>query len=447
MILADRYRLDEKIGHGGNSLIFRATELGSGQAVAVKMFGQNSVDAAGPDRFRREARLGRKLTHPNTVRLLDFGLDGVPMPFIVYELLDGENLAQILNRDGALTEERVGRYADQILQSLEESHRIGVVHRDIKPGNIFICTFDGQRDFVKVLDFGIAKSSGTDAMDLTASGMLVGTPRYMSPEQIEGKQPAPCMDLYAVGMMMAEMLNGVPLLRGSPAQACLQQLSPDPVEFPEALTRSRLFEVMRHAVEKDPTRRTQTATDMLAELRNAMQAPEADGAETGGRVVTEGKPELRLDDDEAPTTYMANPAPGLASTMIDQGPPPGRSEPQAASPQPQPPHPQPPHPQPPQPQAASPQPQPPHPQPPHPQAASPQPQPQPQPQLAASPQPQPQLQAPAVAERAPAPWYPQSAVTSAAPPRSNALLITIAVLTSVIALALVVVVIAWMARG
>ncbi len=276
MVLSGRYRLEEDIARGGSSLVFRATELKLGREVALKLLGTSTLDAAGLDRFRREADLARQLQHPNTVRMLDFDFEAEPMPFIVYELLSGHNLAQVLKADGALPEPRVVRLVTQILKSLMESHAVGVVHRDIKPGNIFVCTYAGEPDFVKVLDFGIAKALGPEALQLTADGMLVGTPRYMPPDQINGLPAKPGMDLYALGLLMAEMLEGSAVIRGSGGAACMAQLSPDPIALPPAALASRLRPVIVKAVDKDPERRYQLASAMLEDIDRAMQAAPSD---------------------------------------------------------------------------------------------------------------------------------------------------------------------------
>jgi serine/threonine protein kinase len=264
MVVADRYRLEEEIGHGGFSQVFRATELKLEREVALKLLSKDSVDAAGAARFRREAELARNLVHPNTVRLLDFDLEARPAPFIVYELLVGEPLQRLIKHGGAMPEARVAKLAVQVLKSLMEAHAAGTVHRDVKPGNVFVCTYAGEADFVKVLDFGIAKSTepGGD-IALTAAGMLVGTPRYMPPEQIRGVQPNPNMDLYAVGMMMAEMLIGAPVLKGTPVEACMEQLRTENIPLPEAVQRSRLGVIIRRATEKDAAIRFATAAEMV----------------------------------------------------------------------------------------------------------------------------------------------------------------------------------------
>jgi serine/threonine-protein kinase len=245
----------------------------------MKLLFLDAVDDAGVERFRREAEAAKTLQHPNTVRLLDFDLESAEMPFIVYELLRGEALNALLKRERPLTEARVVRLAQQVLKSLMESHACGIVHRDIKPANLFICTYAGESDFVKVLDFGIAKSVLPDSVDLTNAGMLIGTPRYMAPEQIRGESPTPAMDLYAVGMIMAEMIAGDPLIRGSEAHACLEQLSPSPIALPPAVLASRLAPIIRRALEKDASRRYPLASHMLSDIERAMAAPQVAMAE------------------------------------------------------------------------------------------------------------------------------------------------------------------------
>ncbi|HMR10850.1 MAG TPA: serine/threonine-protein kinase, partial [Polyangiaceae bacterium] len=264
--LAGRYRIEQELARGGESRVFRAAELRTGREVALKVLARDPSDKTWAARFRREANLARQLQHPNTVRLLDFDVDADTLPFITYELLPGETLRTLLNKDGALGEARTLRIATQILKSLMESHALGVVHRDIKPENIFVCDFAGETDYVKVLDFGIAKSMESEATVLTSDGMLVGTPRYMPPDQIRGLPPAPSMDVYSVGLLMAEMLSGRSVVTEEHAAACRRQLSPEPLELPDLVQGSPLGPVIRRAVDKDPAQRFQLAGHFLDAL-------------------------------------------------------------------------------------------------------------------------------------------------------------------------------------
>ena len=302
MVLAQRYRLEAEIGHGGFSQVFRATELRIGREVAIKIMSADSVDAAGEQRFRREAELARQLTHPNTVHLLDFDLGRRPSPFIVYELLSGETLEALIKREGPLGQQRTARIVSQILKSLMEAHALGVVHRDMKPGNIFICTFAGESDFVKVLDFGIAKTS--ESAPLTAAGMVIGTPRYMPPDQILGQPPQPSMDLYAVGMMLAEMSCGHALVRGTPLEAARVQLSPDPVPLPEMVEQSVFGPLLRRALDKDPAHRFPVGQQMLTVLEQLI--PQLPVAALGPAV--QMPPEGELPSGQVATLLLAPPS-------------------------------------------------------------------------------------------------------------------------------------------
>ncbi|GMV17695.1 MAG: serine/threonine protein kinase [Polyangiaceae bacterium] len=301
MVISGRYRLDARIGEGAFGQVFRATDLKDGAGVALKLLSAESVDAAGLERFRREAELATKLQHPNTIRLIGFNLRSQAMPFIVYELLEGEPLKSLMSREGPLAEARAAAITMQVLRSLMEAHEVGIVHRDIKPGNVFVCSDESRLGSIKVLDFGIAKSvDGTEAQ-VTAAGILVGTPRYMPPEQIRGETPIPAMDLYATGMMLAEMLSGEPTLTCSAAEACLEQLRPERIPLPPFLQSSRLWPVIWRATDKDTATRYSTANEMLGDLERVYdglspapliaRAPREDGARSSF----------------VPTTVMANP--------------------------------------------------------------------------------------------------------------------------------------------
>ncbi len=273
VVVAGRYRLEAELARGGESRVFRACETRTGRETALKVLARDPSDKTWISRFRREANLARQLQHPNTVRLLDFDMEAGTLPFIVYELLTGLTLRALLQRDGGLGEARTLRIATQILKSLMESHALGVVHRDIKPDNVFICDFAGEEDFVKVLDFGVAKSMESEATVLTSDGMLVGTPRYMPPDQIRGLPPSPNMDLYAVGLLMAEMLTGIPVVAEEHAAACRRQLAPEPLELPDAVYASRLGPIIQRAIQKDPAQRFQLAGHFLNSLASADPRP------------------------------------------------------------------------------------------------------------------------------------------------------------------------------
>ena len=271
-VLAGRYRIDRAIGEGGFGAVFAATELSLGRAVALKVLLPHLVaQADGLSRFRREAQLAQQLQHPNTVRLYEYGVTDDSTPFIAWELLKGQPLDSLL-RKGPLPPARVVRIATQVLKSLMEAHGLGIVHRDIKPANIFLSDFSGEPDFVKVLDFGIAKGmpgqgQGHTTAGLTQAGQSLGTPSYMSPEQITGAVTSPAGDLYALGLVMAEALTGEVVFQGeSGIQIAVAQISNDPAPLKPEVLRSPLGPIIHRATQKSLDRRYTSAAEMLKDV-------------------------------------------------------------------------------------------------------------------------------------------------------------------------------------
>ncbi len=264
-LVGGRYRLERELGRGGFGAVFVAVQEDLGRRVAVKMFHRRHLEGVGSDRFRREALLAQHLSHPNTVRLFDFGLhDGTP--FIVFELLAGESLASLVSRTGPLPPARALHITAQILKSLMEAHDQGIVHRDVKPANVFICNYAGEQDFVKVLDFGIAKSVQQESTLLTATGEAVGTPSYMPPEQLSGGILGPATDLYAVGLIMAEMTSGTRVMSGSAMDVAVRQFDQQSLPFADAVRGSPLWPVIERATRKHAAQRFTGAGEMLAAL-------------------------------------------------------------------------------------------------------------------------------------------------------------------------------------
>ena len=268
-VIADRYRIEASIGEGGYGAVFRATQLTLGRPVALKVLLSTVLDEDGLRRFQREAELAQRMDHPNTVRLLDFGRATDGSPFLVFELLKGQTLDAAIRANRGLPAARVQRIAAQVLKALMEAHALGIVHRDVKPANVFLCNFEGEPDFVKVLDFGIAKGAGQGP--LTRSGQVVGTPSYMPPEQVKGETVTFAADLYALGLVMSEALSGMPVFRGaSGTEIIAEQVAPVPAPHaPEALG-SPLASVILRATQKQPERRYGSAAEMLAHVQAAM---------------------------------------------------------------------------------------------------------------------------------------------------------------------------------
>jgi len=312
VIAQGRYRIEAPLGQGGFGAVYRATQAGLGRGVALKVLHQELLaQDDGLARFQREAMLAQRLEHPNTVRLYDFGQTEQGVPFIAFELLRGESLDQAIRRAGPMSAGRVARISTQVLKSLMEAHALGIVHRDIKPGNVFLCEFQGEPDFVKVLDFGIAKATNSaTSAGLTQAGLVVGTPQYMPPEQLLGNTSAPSGDLYALGLTMAEALYGRIIVGGNNASdIVMQQLRPEPLEMPPQVLQSPLGPVILRATNKDVSRRYASAAEMLADLEALLRAHGGD-LDRSTQQMTAPAPMANV-----PTAFAPSPNPGYAGSQ------------------------------------------------------------------------------------------------------------------------------------
>jgi len=207
------YRLVAQIGHGGMGEVWRAEHRMLARDAAIKLV-RPGTDASGRElmaRFEREAKATAGLRSPHTVQLYDFGRSDDGAFYYVMELLEGFTLEEIVRRFGPLPAGRVVHLLRQVCHSLAEAHAAGLVHRDIKPGNIFVCRYGGDPDFVKVLDFGLVKTLAASAADLTQTGFLAGTPAYMPPEMALGRPVDGRTDLYALGAVGYTLLTGLPV--------------------------------------------------------------------------------------------------------------------------------------------------------------------------------------------------------------------------------------------
>lgn len=274
-MLSGRYRIDELIGRGGMAGVYRGYDLTLGRVVAIKVLQR---DLAGDNtfrtRFRLEAQAASRMSHPAIVRVYDAGEDAEtyadgsvhPVPFIVMELVHGRLLKDVI-ADGPVPVQDAVRYVDGILEALEYSHRAGVVHRDIKPGNVMV-TETGQ---VKVMDFGIARAVSDSSSTVAETTQILGTAAYFSPEQAKGEPVDARADIYSTGVVLFELLTGRQPFRGeSPVAVAYQHVSETPLapsEINEAVPRS-LDAIALRALAKDPFQRFQDA----ASFREALDA-------------------------------------------------------------------------------------------------------------------------------------------------------------------------------
>ncbi|MFE5710628.1 protein kinase [Streptomyces sp. NPDC056501] len=277
ILAGGRYRIDGLLGSGGMAQVYRAYDLSLARAVAVKtMLPGLALDASHPERFRREAQAMAALRHPHVVTVHDTGeeprADGPPVPYFVMELVTGPSLADRLRTDG-LSASAAARITDQILSALAASHAQGLVHRDIKPANILLAG-DG---ITKVADFGIARAAAGAGSALTGTRMTIGTPQYMSPEQVQGSAHLDGRsDLYAVGVLLFELMTGRTPFDGPDAFAIayrhLHEPPPTLASF-GVLGHPRLEPVLARALAKRPEQRYPDAESMRVALRMAVATP------------------------------------------------------------------------------------------------------------------------------------------------------------------------------
>lgn len=274
-ILAGRFRLERQLGEGGFGTIWRAEQLVLGAPVAVKLIDMGIARQAGAlERFLREAQAAATLRSPHVVQILDYGVEG-EQPFIAMELLEGENLAERLHRVGRLAPSEALRILTHVARAVSRAHECNIVHRDLKPENVFL-VLNEDDEVAKVLDFGVAKITSSIIIDestQTRTGSLIGTPHYMSPEQVQGNKTVDYRtDIWALGVIAFEMFTGQRPFTGNALgdlvlQICVRdivkpsQLAPVPAGFDEWFAR---------AAERDQEKRFQSARELAQSLRDVV---------------------------------------------------------------------------------------------------------------------------------------------------------------------------------
>jgi len=271
--LDEKYLVEEHLGAGGMGAVYRARHLLMDRPVAIKFLHPRLVeDEAARVRFQTEARAAVKLCHPNAVSVTDFGHTAEGGVYIVMELLEGRTLREIVSREAPLETARATSIMLQASDAVAAAHEAGIIHRDLKPSNILITQSADQPAVVKVLDFGIATFSADDDEDATTlvqPNTVIGTPRYMSPEQHNGNELTPATDVYSLGVILYEMLTGmVPFSGSTPAEIAEKHanLSPhSPREIVAAIPED-VEHIVLHALEKQPADRPTNAGEFRREL-------------------------------------------------------------------------------------------------------------------------------------------------------------------------------------
>jgi serine/threonine-protein kinase len=292
-MLAGRYQLISHLARGGMADVFEAEDELLQRRVAVKVLHkQYATDDAFVQRFRLEAQRAANLSHPNIVGIYDTGQEESTY-FIVMELVEGRTLREVLQSEGALLPRRAAEIAAEVAAALEVAHRGGVIHRDEKPGNIML-TADGS---VKVADFGISRAMD-DSEELTKTGAVIGTATYFSPEQAQGAPADERSDIYSLGVVLYEMLTGIPPFSGESTVAVAYQHVSEFAHPPSALNHDvppALDAIVMKAMDKDPAARYQSAAEMRADLLRFLRG-ELPAGVVAGAVVASGTAETRMVD-------------------------------------------------------------------------------------------------------------------------------------------------------
>ncbi|KUO21496.1 Stk1 family PASTA domain-containing Ser/Thr kinase [Streptomyces dysideae] len=315
--LGGRYELGQVLGRGGMAEVYLAHDTRLGRTVAVKTLRADLArDPSFQARFRREAQSAASLNHPAIVAVYDTGedyIDGVSIPYIVMEYVDGSTLRELLHSGRKLLPERTLEMTIGILQALEYSHRNGIVHRDIKPANVML-TRNGQ---VKVMDFGIARAMGDSGMTMTQTSAVIGTAQYLSPEQAKGEQVDARSDLYSTGCLLYELLTVRPPFVGdSPVAVAYQHVREEPQApsvFDPEIT-PEMDAIVLKALVKDPNYRYQSADEMRVDIEACLDGQPVAATAAMGSVGYGGYP------DDQPTTALRAQDAGATSMLPPMNP-------------------------------------------------------------------------------------------------------------------------------
>jgi serine/threonine protein kinase len=327
MVIRNKYEILERIGIGGMGFVYRGRHITFNEVCAIKIV--NDViagDANFLQRFQTEAVVTRKLRHPNAVRVDDFDYTEDGRPFIVMELVQGKDVGEILQSEGPMSVPRAVRVATQVAQALGFAHKLGIVHRDIKPGNIILTTNEQGQETAKVLDFGIAKLR--EAVEgakpgMTMTGMVVGTPLYMSPEQFMGKKAGQEIDgrtdLYSLGVVLYQMVTAQLPFEGDTLYSLMMQhmegnVRPPHELVPELQIPESLSLVILKAIDKDRDHRFQTAEEFVGALAPMLGEPIGSGPTVSGQaavvpVVATPPPLSQLSLASSPASPSQTPSP------------------------------------------------------------------------------------------------------------------------------------------
>ena len=317
-VIADRYHVIRKLGEGGMGQVYLAEHVKMGRMSAIKVMTSalaNDVDAVG--RFNREAANASKIAHPNIAAIYDFGETSDGLIYLAMEFVEGESLTKLCEALGALPAPRAAEIARQVASALEAAHERGIVHRDLKPDNIMISRGRDGADLVKVVDFGIAKAAEGAGQKVTRTGLVVGTPEYMSPEQLTGDTLDGRSDLYALALVTFNMLTGMLPFTGQTTQeALLKRLTDRPMALAEARSDlvwpPALQTVLDRALSRLASDRYQHASEFGEALVAAVRGMSADELEKIPTLVIPGSATARAKPTMPPAAPSIAAVPGVA---------------------------------------------------------------------------------------------------------------------------------------
>jgi len=338
--LSGRYETSEKLGTGGMSNVYKATDRILERTVAVKILAEHlSDDERFVARFRREALAVAKLIHPNIVQVYDSGVDG-GRHYIVMEFVDGRSGAQILQRQGPVEPDTAAEVGAQACAGLDYAHRRGIIHRDVKPGNLMIVggPVGGGEMTVKLTDFGIARA--IEQTRITQVGSVVGTAAYLAPEQVRGEEATPATDVYALGVVLYQLLTGrLPYEGSSLAELAVRQQNekPLPPDTYNSEVPAPLGAAVLRPLEGDPNRRYASAGELAAGLRVGLEGgdvtlPLEEGTSATRMLGGDTAATRHLGRDTAQTEYRPPSQTRRPEPRVAPAPPPAAAQPRAAQP-------------------------------------------------------------------------------------------------------------------
>ena len=320
-VIADRYNVIKKLGEGGMGTVYLAEHVKMGRKSAIKVMNPGMVsDADAISRFNREASNASRINHPNVASVYDFGETSDGLIYLAMEFIEGPSLTKVIEDSGSLPAIRAAEITRQAAEALSVAHDMGIVHRDLKPDNIMLAKGRDGADIVKVVDFGIAKAADGDGQKVTKTGLVVGTPEYMSPEQLAGDKLDGRSDTYSLALVTYAMMTGkLPFPAETIQESMIKRLTDDPKPLaetkPDVVWPEAVQTVITTALQRDAVNRYQTASEFGRALHAAVQGMPRGRASAATAVIG------RVSSPKAPSPAPADPTKAIPATRVNQATP------------------------------------------------------------------------------------------------------------------------------